>query len=120
MNGFSRVKTNWQEVKINEWLSSHGQRLIDCPYQQGNLKITISSCRKRRRKANQIVFQTNPGSFFEYAFEQSLKLCKHCDQSFLSDLSSVPEKSEYYPPSRLRKPYRNRISVPEAFEAMLD
>jgi hypothetical protein len=99
-----------REMVIKEWLSSHEEELIECPYQMGSVKITRSSCRKRRQKAQNMITHIDHSSYFEYALEQSLILCKQCDQYFLADIPSFSEGPLSVQEARRRKSFRHRRS----------
>ena len=54
-------------------------RLIDCPIQPGNLRISAESCLKRYRTAIQKkVEDVEVNNIFLYAFFQGLLKCKSC------------------------------------------
>ena len=113
MNWLSENKTGSKDMIINEWFLTHKEELIECPYQNGNLKITRSSCRKLRQQAYYLVPQINHNSFFEYSREKSLLLCKQCDQVFLPENAMGSENPVSLRSLRPRRGYRGRSSNPE-------
>jgi hypothetical protein len=89
---------------IQEWFSLNQEELIHCPYQMGNLKITRSSCRERRRKSGKWVFGSAPDNYVLFAFERHLMVCRQCDQ--LESEDSVPAQDFHRPPRMDQTPER--------------
>jgi hypothetical protein len=69
-----------QAATIEEWLLLNEKNVITCPYHSGDLKITQSSCRNRRRKALEWNYGTAADNLFLYGCEQNLRVCLECDR----------------------------------------
>jgi hypothetical protein len=68
-----------QSPLINEYYSRDRDKVIDCPLQPGNLKISKKACTKRRQAASRIPeepFKTE--NLFIYSITQGLLRCKQC------------------------------------------
>jgi hypothetical protein len=65
------------ETLINDLNSKSQFKMIDCPYQFGNLKISENACLKRHEIAKNKKFITL-GNTFKYSVGQSLLRCEGC------------------------------------------
>lgn len=64
---------------IKEYYSRNMDKIIDCPFQPGNLKISKKACTKRRHAASRITeefYKTE--NLFAYVVSQGLLRCKKC------------------------------------------
>jgi len=64
---------------INEDFSRNREKLIDCPFQPGNLRISENACLKRHQaaKRNKLeIFRAQ--DLFNYFVSQGLLLCEKC------------------------------------------
>ncbi|HSO71242.1 MAG TPA: hypothetical protein VLR91_01185 [Thermodesulfobacteriota bacterium] len=73
---------------VQEWFNLNQEELIHCPYQLGNLKITKSSCQKRRRRSGEWDYGTTPDNYVLFAFQRHLMVCRECD--YLESGESAP------------------------------
>ncbi len=65
--------------QVEEWLSRNRRRIISCPYQPGNLRITLSGCRRRRLQARREDFtDMMKGDYFDYVYKNGLLRCRDC------------------------------------------
>ena len=68
-----------QDQLIDEYYSRNRDKLIDCPFQPGNLKITEKACTKRRFAAGRNTEGFNRREdIFGYFVSQGLLRCKQC------------------------------------------
>jgi hypothetical protein len=89
-------------LTVQEWFLLNQEELIHCPNQVGNLKITRSSCRKRRLRSSEWVYGTTPDNYIRFAFERHLLVCRQCDQMEPGD--SDPGQDVYRLPRTGRPP----------------
>jgi hypothetical protein len=71
---------NSQARTVEEWFLLNEKNLIVCPNQLGDLKITLSACRRRRQKAWEWNYGTLPDNPFFYGCEQRLLVCRECQR----------------------------------------
>ena len=65
--------------QVEEWLSRNRRRIIRCPYQPGNLRITLWGCRRRRSQARREDFtDMMKGDYFDYVYKNGLLRCLDC------------------------------------------
>ena len=65
--------------QVEEWLSRNRRRIIRCPYQPGNLRITLWGCRRRRSQARREDFtDMMKGDYFDYVYKNGLLRCRDC------------------------------------------
>jgi len=65
--------------QIEEWLYRNRKRMIQCPFQPGNLRITRWGCRRRKMKANREDFAAIlQGDYFDYVYKSGLLRCREC------------------------------------------
>jgi hypothetical protein len=65
--------------QIEEWLCRNQGKIIQCPFQPGNLRITRWGCRKRKMKAKREDFTAiMQGDYFEYVYKNGLLRCRDC------------------------------------------
>lgn len=65
--------------QVEEWLSRNRRRIIRCPYQPGNLRITLWGCRRRRLQASREDFtDIMKGDYFDYVYKNGLLRCRDC------------------------------------------
>ncbi len=61
------------------WLTANFQKIIDCPYQPGNLKISKNACQKRYETSRKTSFEIiSRADLFTYTVGQGLLRCQHC------------------------------------------
>ncbi len=61
------------------WLTTHFQETIDCPYQPGNLKVNQKDCQKRYKASEKTRVETiGRGDLFTFTVGQGLLRCKSC------------------------------------------
>jgi hypothetical protein len=71
------MKTTAQQ--IDEWLLRNRRKIIHCPYQPGNLRITIQGCKRRKLQAERMDFtDISKGDYFNYAYKTGLLRCRDC------------------------------------------
>ena len=67
------------EKLIKEYYSTNRDKMIDCPLQPGNLKITKRACLKRIKSAQKKKFENpRPEDLFNYFVYQGLLRCQQC------------------------------------------
>ena len=67
------------EMLIKEYYSRHRDKIIVCPFQPGNLKISQKACFQRRKAALGKKFETvNLEDSFNYFVTQGLLRCEKC------------------------------------------
>jgi len=67
------------ELLIKEYYSLNQDKIIDCPFQPGNLKISEKACLKRRKAAHRKKFETyRVEDLFNYFVSQGLSRCQEC------------------------------------------
>jgi hypothetical protein len=67
------------EKLIREYYSRHNDKMIECPFQPGNLKISEKACLERYKAARQKRFSMgNPEDSFVYFISQGLLRCEKC------------------------------------------
>ena len=63
---------------VEKWLRFHRDRMVSCPHQPGNLKVTRDFCRRRRQVAGKV----NDGPFPPFGLDDfqmmGLLTCGHC------------------------------------------
>jgi len=65
--------------QADEWLQRNRRNIIHCPYQPGNLRITIWGCRRRKLLAERMDFTgITQGDDFHYAYLTGLLRCRNC------------------------------------------
>jgi hypothetical protein len=87
-----------QDQLITEYYSLNRDKVIDCPFQPGNLKISKRVCLKRLKAADQITKENNNSTdIFNYFVSQGLLRCKKCsiikEDSFVNSPSVPPAKA---------------------------
>jgi hypothetical protein len=58
---------------VEEWLWKNKRRMIACPFQPGQLRISKHACKKRQAAAKSL-----EGEFFRNQHQQGLLTCKRC------------------------------------------
>jgi hypothetical protein len=67
------------EMLIKEYYSRHRDKMIDCPFQPGNLKISQKACRLRRKAASRKKGEPlKSEDSFNYFVSQGLLRCEKC------------------------------------------
>ncbi len=67
------------ERLVQEYYSRHGGKIIDCPFQPGNLKISEKACFKRHVAARRKEFEAfKVEDLFNYFVAQGLSRCQQC------------------------------------------
>jgi hypothetical protein len=65
--------------QVEEWLDRNQGKIILCPFQPGNLRITRWGCRKRKMRANREDFTAIMQSdYFDYVYKNGLLRCRDC------------------------------------------
>jgi hypothetical protein len=65
--------------QIEEWLYRNRGKIILCPFQPGNLRITPWGCRMRKMKAKKEDFTAiMQGDYFDYVYKNGLLRCRDC------------------------------------------
>ena len=65
--------------QIEEWLYRNRKRIILCPFQPGNLRITRWGCRRRKMRAKREDFTVIlQGDYFDYVYKSGLLRCREC------------------------------------------
>ena len=65
--------------EIEEWLYRNQGKIILCPFQPGNLRITQWGCRKRKMRAKREDFTAiMQGDYFDYVYKNGLLRCRDC------------------------------------------
>jgi hypothetical protein len=93
---------------VQEWFLLNQEELIHCPNQVGNLKITKSSCRMRRRRSSEWDYGVTPDNYILFAFQRHLLVCLQCDHMESDD--SDPGQDVHRRP-RTGRPPINRSPV---------
>ncbi len=67
------------EYQIEEWFYRNRRKIIVCPYQPGNLRITLWGCKRRKQQAKRVDL-TNflKGDYFDYVYKNGLMRCRDC------------------------------------------
>ena len=75
----SQVKVYATERDTQSWMERNTTRLVNCPNQPGNLRLTEESCAKRHEYANDPQW-SNVGKepFHVFVFKMNLKACRDC------------------------------------------
>jgi|WetSurSiteA1Bulk_404760.scaffolds.fasta_scaffold357451_1 hypothetical protein len=82
-----------REMLIREYYAQKKEKIIDCPFQPGNLKISEKACLKRYNAAQRRRFETfKSEDLFNYFVSQSLIRCENCTiiQKSVSRISPPP------------------------------
>jgi hypothetical protein len=67
------------EMLIRDYYSKNQDRIIDCPFQVGNLKISENACLKRHEVAkSKSIKSSELEDTFKYFFSQGLLRCEQC------------------------------------------
>jgi len=67
------------EYQIEQWLRRNRRRMIKCPYQPGNLRITLWGCKQRKLQARREDFtDLMKGDYFDYVYKSNLLRCRDC------------------------------------------
>jgi hypothetical protein len=67
------------EYRIEEWLHRNRRKIIACPYQPGNLRITLWGCRQRMLQAKKLdLTDFLKSDYFDYAYRNGLVRCRDC------------------------------------------
>jgi hypothetical protein len=65
--------------QTEEWLYRNRRKIIVCPYQPGNLRISRWGCRKRKLQAKREDFTAiMQGDYFDYVYKSGLLRCRDC------------------------------------------
>ncbi|NPV04114.1 MAG: hypothetical protein HPY67_05205 [Syntrophaceae bacterium] len=65
--------------QIEQWLRRNRRRMIKCPYQPGDLRITLWGCRQRKLQARREDFSDlMKGDYFDYVYKSNLLRCRDC------------------------------------------
>jgi len=65
--------------QVDEWLFRNRRKMITCPYQPGNLRITPWGCRRRKLQARREDFtDMMKGDYFDYVYKNGLLRCRDC------------------------------------------
>jgi hypothetical protein len=65
--------------QIEEWLYRNQGKIILCPFQPGNLRITQWACRKRKMQARkEDLTAIMQGDYFDYVYKNGLLRCRDC------------------------------------------
>lgn len=65
--------------QIEEWLQRNRRKIILCPYQPGNLRITLWGCKRRKLQAKREDFSDiMKGDFYDYVYKNGLLRCRDC------------------------------------------
>lgn len=65
--------------QVEEWLRRNRRRMIRCPYQPGNLRITLWGCKRRQLQARREDFtDLMKGDYFDYVYKNGLLRCRDC------------------------------------------
>jgi hypothetical protein len=68
-----------REMLIREYYARKKEKIINCPFQPGNLKISEKSCLKRHNAAQKRKCETfKSEDLFNYFVSQSLIRCEQC------------------------------------------
>jgi hypothetical protein len=64
---------------VEEWLFRNRRKMISCPFQPGNLRITLWGCRRRRWQARRMdLSDISKGDSFDYVYRMGLLRCRDC------------------------------------------
>lgn len=67
------------EMLIRDYYDKHQDKIIDCPFQLGNLKISEKACLRRHEVAKNKNFRTSElEDTFKYSVKQGLLHCEQC------------------------------------------
>lgn len=67
------------DLLIKEYYSLNQNKMIDCPFQPGNLKISKGACLKRNKAAHRKKLETfRAEDLFNYFVSQGLSRCQQC------------------------------------------
>jgi hypothetical protein len=76
MRRIAMAQTN---LLIKEYYSLNQDKIIDCPFQPGNLKISKMACLKRHKAARRKKLETfRVEDLFNYFVSQGLSRCQEC------------------------------------------
>jgi len=65
--------------QIEQWLRRNRRRMIRCPYQPGDLRITLWGCKRRQLQARREDFtDLMKGDYFDYVYKSNLLRCRDC------------------------------------------
>jgi hypothetical protein len=67
------------DLLIKEYYSLNQDKMIDCPFQPGNLRISKKACLKRHKAAHRKKLETfKVEDLFNYFVSQGLLRCQQC------------------------------------------
>jgi len=67
------------DLLIKEYYFLNQDKIIDCPFQPGNLKISKKACLKRHKAAHRKKLETfKLENLFNYFVSQGLSRCQQC------------------------------------------
>jgi hypothetical protein len=67
------------DLLIKEYYSLNLNKMIDCPFQPGNLKISKKACLKRHKAAHRKKLETvKVENLFNFFVSQGLSRCQKC------------------------------------------
>ncbi|MBI4764135.1 MAG: hypothetical protein HY787_05975 [Deltaproteobacteria bacterium] len=67
------------DLLIKEYYSLNQDKMIDCPFQPGNLKISQKACLKRRKAAHRRKVENfRVEDLFNFFISQGLSRCQEC------------------------------------------
>lgn len=65
--------------QIEEWLYRNRRKIIPCPYQPGDLRITLWGCKQRKQQAKRLdLMDFIKSDQFDYAYKNGLLRCRDC------------------------------------------
>jgi hypothetical protein len=74
-------RTNHEDdgASVEEWLFRNRRKMITCPYQPGNLRITLWGCKRRQWQARRLdLSDISKGDYFDYVYKKGLLRCRDC------------------------------------------
>lgn len=75
---------------IEKWLTFHRDRIVSCPHQPGNLKVSRDFCYRRRQAAEKVNGHSPPPLGLDEFQVMGLLRCRHCG----AVRTGVPENNE--------------------------
>lgn len=67
------------EAVAQKWLEKNRRKMVDCPYQPGQLMISKQACGKRYAMGRRENFEDlMKGDIFNYTYKRGLSLCREC------------------------------------------
>jgi hypothetical protein len=100
-----------RDLLIREYYAEKRNRVITCPYQPGNLKISEKACLKRHQAAVKKRLQPfKSEDLFNFFVSQSLIRCESCPMIKKKDLGDSVQTFSTSIAKRGNDPFKRRLS----------